>query len=395
MLFIRDKKSYLLLLPLYFGLALFVVGCATYQSSQRLKNEIIEGSHKGYYIPSVPFLKQKGDWCGPASLASVLNYWGKNVSQEEIAEGIYLSSIHGTLTFDLVRYPTMLGLWASSYKGNSTDLKEKVSRNLPIIVLQKVAPPFPIYHYLVVIGYDETHKLIIAHSGRREGLLIPYRRFMRSWAEADCWTLVICPPERIYWELTAPEYNTLGMLYEEQGKLELAIESYQKSLQLEPTNAETRFNLGNAYLGEKRFSEAIASYKEALKVNPSFADAYNNLAWVYIQMDFDLDKAQQCIERALNLNPDREPYYLDTLGELFYHQGSYEDAIAAFDKSLDAAPPHFPPQSQALVYYHLGLAYLANNQREEAVQSFQEAIKINPQGEVTDEIRQILNSEIH
>lgn len=48
----------------------------------------------GYYIPDVPFVIQKPYWCGPACLSMVLQYWGVNVSQGEIAAEIYDPETH-------------------------------------------------------------------------------------------------------------------------------------------------------------------------------------------------------------------------------------------------------------------------------------------------------------
>ncbi len=52
-------------------------------------------------IENVPYYAQEAYQCGPASLASVLNYWRVGVSPEDIAAEIYSESAKGTLVSSL------------------------------------------------------------------------------------------------------------------------------------------------------------------------------------------------------------------------------------------------------------------------------------------------------
>ncbi|MBA7544670.1 hypothetical protein ES705_37031 [subsurface metagenome] len=91
----------------------------------------------------------------------VLSHWGKNITQEEIAKNLYLHHLRGSLTFDLESYPPKFRLYSYSYQGNLIDLKEKLNRDVPIIVLLGTGPFFyRIYHYALVVGYwDEIRYL--------------------------------------------------------------------------------------------------------------------------------------------------------------------------------------------------------------------------------------------
>lgn len=42
-----------------------------------------------YHIADVPFITQKPNWCGIASLSMVLGYWGLQFEQEELFDKIY------------------------------------------------------------------------------------------------------------------------------------------------------------------------------------------------------------------------------------------------------------------------------------------------------------------
>ena len=150
-----------------------------------------------HYISDVPFFPQSKYQCGPASLASVLNYHGCRVTPEEIAEAIYKKQLKGTLNVDLFLFARRMGFNASAFKGSIADLKDAISKERPLIVFQDLGYPLlPVRHFSVVIGYDHAKKILVLHSGKRKNKVISYERFLRSWAKMDYWTLLILPTSR-------------------------------------------------------------------------------------------------------------------------------------------------------------------------------------------------------
>jgi ABC-type bacteriocin/lantibiotic exporter with double-glycine peptidase domain len=147
-----------------------------------------------HYISDVPFFPQSKYQCGPASLASVLNYYGCRVTPGEIAKAIYRKRLKGTLSVDLVLFAQRMGFNARAYRGSLTDLKDHIAKDRPLIVFQDVGNPLlPIRHFSVAIGYDEAELILKLHSGKRRDKAISYGRFLRSWREMDYWTLLILP----------------------------------------------------------------------------------------------------------------------------------------------------------------------------------------------------------
>jgi ABC-type bacteriocin/lantibiotic exporter with double-glycine peptidase domain len=153
-----------------------------------------EDRDTSHYISDVPFFPQARYQCGPASLASVLNYYGCRITPEEIADAIFRRELKGTLSIDLILFAQRMGFEASAYRGTVADLQGHVAGNRPLIVFQNVGDPFlSLRHYSVVIGYDDTKGIIILHSGKHRDKVISYDRFLRSWEEMDYWTLLILP----------------------------------------------------------------------------------------------------------------------------------------------------------------------------------------------------------
>ena len=68
-----------------------------------------------------------------------------------------------------------------------------------------------------------------------------------------------------------------GQCSQEQGKLEEAIEAYNKALAIKPDYAEAYNNMGNALKEQGKLEEAIEAYNKALAIKPDYAEAIENL----------------------------------------------------------------------------------------------------------------------
>ena len=68
----------------------------------------------------------------------------------------------------------------------------------------------------------------------------------------------------------------MGVSLQEQGKLDEAIEAYNKALSIKPDYAEA--STAWAMLSKsKEANEAIKAYNKALSIKPYYAEAWNNL----------------------------------------------------------------------------------------------------------------------
>ena len=78
-----------------------------------------------------------------------------------------------------------------------------------------------------------------------------------------------------------------------------------KALAMDPNLAEGHFARGlMLWTPYKRFphAQAIQSYRRAIELNPNFDEAHHQLGFVYLHIGM-LDKGQQEIEKALEINP--------------------------------------------------------------------------------------------
>ena len=172
---------------------LFISSCLS-PSFTRVSDNILKSPSQGYYISNIPFYPQKRYYCGPASLASILNFYGKNFSQDEIAEKVFEPKLTGTLIMDILLFARRNGFKGEVLQGNSDILKREISLGHPLIVFFNLGFKIhPVYHYAVLVGYDDLMKVFILYSGTTKNKIISYKDFYKKWGKAGCWVLLILP----------------------------------------------------------------------------------------------------------------------------------------------------------------------------------------------------------
>ena len=172
--------------------ALSMAGCVS--ADQFLTGEERPLSPNALYVKQVPFYPQTQYQCGPASLATVLNYWGRHVTPEQIAQEIYRPGMKGTLSLDLWQYAKAQDFQASVRQGSWEFLETQVSRERPIIAFLNLGfRQVPLGHFLVVVGVDPEDKSVIAYSGVEKNQRIPFDRFKEAWEKTNYWSLLIEP----------------------------------------------------------------------------------------------------------------------------------------------------------------------------------------------------------
>lgn len=65
------------------------------------------------------------------------------------------------------------------------------------------------------------------------------------------------------------------------GRHEEADKAHKKAIKLDPNDAPTFYNRGNAYADKKDYDTAIQDYTKAIKLNPNYADAMANMGLAY------------------------------------------------------------------------------------------------------------------
>jgi len=164
----------------------------------------------------------------------------------------------------------------------------------------------------------------------------------------------------------------LAESHERNHQIEKAAEVLKDSVSVAtPDEAATiQLLLGKIYEDQGRLEPAIASYQEAMTRDSVKACALNNLALLYALRRNDLASATPLAEQAEKLDP-RHPAIQDTCGWILYLKGKYEDAVPKLAKAKAGLP------NQPTVRYHMGKALLRVGRRDEARAELEKALAIS------------------
>lgn len=185
--------------------SLFLAGCATVSTEDVRKAARSgpegggggrggRGGSAGYFIEGVPFFPQSELMCGPAALASVLNFYGDAVALEEVSRAVYHSKLKGSLTIDLLLYAKERGFEARFYTGGLEDLKARLREKNPLILFLNLGYDFyPVGHYVVAVGYNEDMGVVVAHSATAREKVFGYGKLLGDWEKTGFSTLLITP----------------------------------------------------------------------------------------------------------------------------------------------------------------------------------------------------------
>jgi tetratricopeptide (TPR) repeat protein len=135
-------------------------------------------------------------------------------------------------------------------------------------------------------------------------------------------------------------YDEIGLKLWETGDFAAAEARYARSLQLDPSNARTRFHRGQLYADLGQVNEAMAELQ--LATQAGFLDAYPVLARLYITTD----QPEQAVQRLLPMEPLIEDetaeaelrYAIATyLGWARFEQDRLDDAEAYLRQAISIA----------------------------------------------------------
>ncbi|HWP66788.1 MAG TPA: tetratricopeptide repeat protein [Candidatus Limnocylindria bacterium] len=165
-------------------------------------------------------------------------------------------------------------------------------------------------------------------------------------------------------------HDNLAIALASSNRMAEAIAHWQRALTLAPGRAGTRGNLGNALAAAGDLAGAVVEYETALRIDPTHADVYNNLGNV-LAMQGRVDEARARYEAALRHDPDFAQAH-ENLGRLLLATGAYAAAEHHLRRALALAPPR-PVALQAL-----GLALRGQGETQAALAPLEQAVRLAP-----------------
>jgi serine/threonine-protein kinase len=166
-------------------------------------------------------------------------------------------------------------------------------------------------------------------------------------------------------------YVALGRMHTALQKNDLALQEFQKALEINPRDADAMIGIANTYEHMGRLKDAEENFTRAAALRPDYWDGYNNLGAFYNRQHRYAEAVTQ-YRRVIELTPDNAAGY-SNLGVTYLNIGdskSLEDAEAAFRKSIALTPSY-------AAYANLGALYLGQKRYPEAAEMTRKALEMN------------------
>ncbi len=168
--------------------------------------------------------------------------------------------------------------------------------------------------------------------------------------------------------------NNLGNQLRSRGRVDDAIASYMRALNIDADYALALVNLGNALRDQGRASEALGHHLRALQVVPTgtpgaFKVRYN-LGMTYLMLGMSEEAATE-FRAVLDEQPDLADARRQ-LGLALGRLGRLDEAIEQFRRVLAAQP------EDAEAHFHLAIALRMAGRADESIEHFRAAVLIMP-----------------
>jgi tetratricopeptide (TPR) repeat protein len=200
--------------------------------------------------------------------------------------------------------------------------------------------------------------------------------------------------------------NELGTLLFEAGQVDAAIDAFKQATVADPTFALAYYNLGFAARKVERYAEAAAAYQRYVVLKPDDPDGKYGLAEslralgkkdqaaeayeAYIRQE-TRPSEQQWVEKArAQLQALRAPAPAETVGTIaspvkpstasemiargdaYLNQHQLREALRSYQEAVRLEP------NNALAHFKLGLAYAQLDFMQEAIVQWQEVLRLDP-----------------
>ena len=148
----------------------------------------------------------------------------------------------------------------------------------------------------------------------------------------------------------APAWVYKGIALKKMDRLEEALSVYDTALELDPADADTWYNRGlciGAMESREKQGLAVESYRKVIELDPSYVDALYNLADVMAgiaQSSNDASVArdwyrqsEEAYDQAMAVAPDSPELYYSK-GDLFAKQGRLQEALDLIERAAELNP---------------------------------------------------------
>lgn len=312
-------------------------------------------------LEGMSVIRQTFNNCGPANLTQVLNWYGSEVTQTDVATLLKPNSEDRNVSpWQIVDYvnENTLGLYEAAVfsNGNLEMVKQFIANDIPVVMEKGYELPTDGWygHYLTIYGYDdETEEFYTQDSylgpWDGSGRLEDYEEIDGYWQQFNYTFYVVYEPSKreLVESIVGPDLLDPFTMWTKTA------ERAQNELKTEPESAFIQFNLGSALtrLGEltgeaQYYAAGAQAFDKAREIGLpprmlwyQFRPYYAYLRVGRTQDVIDLADATLATQGGRNVE---ETYWHK--GHALAEQGDVVGAREAYAQALEVNPNFYPAQ---------------------------------------------------
>ena len=189
----------------------------------------------------------------------------------------------------------------------------------------------------------------------------------------------------VYPRVSSSIYTLYASFFEQQQDFPRALEVLLEASYIFPVDTAVLFYKSVIYDQLGQTGQAIRYLKKVLEIDPDYVNALNYLAFLYAELNNDLESAERMIIKALSLSSN-DSYILDTAGWVFFKRGKTQKAL----KYLELA--HQNNASEGLIAEHLAEVYYHLNMIDKSITLYKKAIELETNENRKKELEEKLQS---
>lgn len=180
---------------------------------------------------------------------------------------------------------------------------------------------------------------------------------------------------------------TLGDIYMREGEFEKALQAYEDAVRIftnkqdvavskesQAVQENMLFAIASSQERLKRYEDATETLQKILKQDPNNHIAMNFLAYMWAELDQNIEEAYDLSKQSLELDPENGAY-LDTLGWIYFRKGKLKTSLDYLEQAQKVLGPDFE------TLLHFGDVYAAKGKSEKAISYWKESLLVNPSKE--------------
>jgi len=294
-------------------IAALLAGCSTTPQTNALLARKTPGIPLRMELTTVPFHPQAQYQCGPAALATVLEFSGTEVSPAALVPQVYVPDRQGSFQVEMLAATRRYQRLAYIIEPTLDALLASVVAGQPVLILQNLGLDwYPQWHYAVVVGYDLERRQILLRSGVTERYEMAMKLFERTWRRAGHWGMVALAPGELPAADNARAYFLSAAAFETHAPAELADTAWRTGLERWPESIELLMGHGNFLHHQGDVTAATERFRTVTTLAPGYGPGHNNLAQALMTAG-RFDEALAAAQQAVAIGGELEAAYQATL----------------------------------------------------------------------------------